>query len=97
MNSFDEFWPKYLNAHAHPKNRKLHFIGMVIVHLILLYVFITGHIKVLWLVPVFGIGFAWAGRTFVEKNHPLTYKHPLWSMLAELRIFYSSVFRRKVK
>lgn len=94
MKSFDEFWPYYQREHAHPKNRRLHFIGMAFVHVVLFYVFVTGHIKALWLVPIFGYSFAWAGHIFIEKNTPASFKHPVWSLIADLRMFYLTVFKK---
>lgn len=94
MKNFDEFWPFYLSEHVHPKNRQLHFIGMSVVHAILFYVFVTGAIQYLWLVPIFGYGFAWAGHFFIEKNRPATFKHPLWSALADFRMFYLTLLKK---
>lgn len=95
MKTFDEFWPFYLKQHANPKNRRLHFIGTAIVHLILFYVFVSGHLAPLWLVPVLGYGFAWAGHLFIEKNRPTTFGYPLWSLLADFRMFYLMLFKKK--
>lgn len=94
MKDFDEFWPYYLKAYAHPKNRRLHFLGTAIVHLILFYVFVTGDIKFLWLVPFFAYLFVWAGHLVIEKKLPATFKHPLWSVLADFRLFYLLIFKK---
>jgi len=94
MNSFEEFWPYYLREHSHPKNRRLHLIGTSVVHVVLFYVFVTGDIKALWLVPIFGYGFAWTGHFFIEKNKPTTFKHPIWSAIADFRVFYLILFKK---
>lgn len=94
MKTFEEFWPFYLKEHSHPLNRRLHFIGTAIVHLILLYVFVTGEIKWLLAIPVFGYAFAWIGHIAIEKNKPTTFKHPLWSLMADFRMFYSILSKK---
>jgi hypothetical protein len=32
--------------------------------------------------------FAWAGHFKVENNVPLTFKHPIWSLAADYRMFF---------
>lgn len=94
MKSFDEFWPYYVKEHSHPKNRQMHLIGTAIVHVILFYVFVTGDIQFLWLVPVFAYSFSWGGHLLIEKNSPTTFKHPLWTLLADFKMFYTVIFKK---
>ena len=87
LRSFDDFWPVYLRAHADPRCRALHYaasasgIGGVILGAT------TGNL--MW--ALYGMlgayAFAWAGHFFVEKNVPLTFKHPIWSLAADYRMF----------
>lgn len=95
MKTFDDFWPFYLQEHADPHNRRLHFIGTSIVHLILFYVFATADFKALLLIPLFGYGFAWFGHYALEKNTPATFKYPLWSLMADFKMFYL-MLRKKI-
>lgn len=94
MKTFEDFWPFYLQEHSDPKNRRLHFMGTFIVHLILFYVFATANFKALLLLPVFGYGFAWAGHFLVEKNKPATFKYPLWSLRGDFKMFYLMLKKR---
>ena len=41
----------------------------------------------LWLLPVVGYGFAWIGHLAFEKNHPATFKYPLYSLIADWVMF----------
>ena len=95
MKTFDDFWPFYLEEHSDPKNRRLHFIGTFIVHVILFYVFATADFKALWLVPIVGYGFAWYGHFLIEKNRPATLRYPLWSLMGDFKLFYL-MLRKKI-
>ena len=94
MKNFEDFWPFYLNEHSNPINRKLHFVGTLILHLILLYVFFTGQIKLMIYIPFVGYGFAWYGHFFIEKNRPATFKYPLWSLVADFKMFYFMLLKK---
>jgi hypothetical protein len=88
MKSFKEFWPFYMNEHSNRTNRRLHFIGTFLIHLIVLYALITQEWMMLWAVPVLGYGFAWVGHFIIEKNRPATFKHPFWSLMGDFKMFY---------
>ncbi|WP_413613419.1 Mpo1-like protein [Bdellovibrio sp. HCB-110] len=89
MTTFKEFWPFYLQEHSNPLNRRLHFVGTFFVHVVLLYALITQQWMMLWLLPVIGYGFAWVGHFIIEKNRPATFKHPLWSLRGDFKMFYA--------
>lgn len=92
MKSFAEFWPFYLQEHSNHTNRRLHFVGTFIVHLLLIYAVVTQQWSLLWVVPVMGYGFAWVGHFIIEKNRPATFKHPLWSLMGDFKMFYLMLF-----
>lgn len=92
MKSFAEFWPFYLKEHSHPANRRLHFVGTLLVHLILIYSLVTQQWMLLWALPVLGYSFAWVGHFIVEKNRPATFTHPLWSLAGDFKMFYLMLF-----
>lgn len=85
--TFKEFYPFYLQEHANSTCRRLHFVGSSIVLLLLAVVMITGELKLLWLLPVVGYGFAWVGHFFFEHNRPATFKYPLFSLMGDWVMF----------
>jgi hypothetical protein len=86
MQTFDEFWPFYLNEHKSPVTRALHFIGTSLS--VLIVVSAVALRRPMLLVPAVlcGYAFAWVGHFFVEHNRPATFKHPLWSFRADFRM-----------
>jgi hypothetical protein len=85
--TFAEFYPFYLSEHRDPTCRRLHFVGTSLVVLATLYVLATGSWTLLWVIPVLGYGFAWAGHLFFEKNRPATFRHPLYSLMGDFKMF----------
>jgi hypothetical protein len=37
--------------------------------------------------PIVGYGFAWVGHFFIEKNKPASFKYPLWSFIADWKMW----------
>jgi hypothetical protein len=84
--SFDEFWPYYVREHSRPACRNLHFVGSTLAIVVLL----AGAFYNPWLllaVPIIGYGFAWIGHFAIEKNRPATFKYPLWSLIADWKMW----------
>jgi len=94
MKTFAEFWPFYLKEHSSRANRKLHFVGTLIVHFVLIYTLLTQNWMLAWMIPLFGYGFAWFGHYIIEKNRPATFKHPVWSLMGDFKMFYLMLFGR---
>ena len=86
MNSFAEFWPYYVNEHSQPTTRALHAAGTITSTAIALTLLARGKWRWLPLALVPGYAAAWAGHYFVEHNRPATFKHPLWSFLADYKM-----------
>ncbi len=85
--TFQAFYPYYLAEHSHPICRRLHFTGSFLVLLATLYIVFTGAWRLIWLLPVLGYGFAWAGHYFFEKNRPATLTYPLYSLIGDWVMF----------
>ncbi len=84
--SFAEFWPFYVGEHSKATTRRWHFIGTLSL-IPLLVLSLTYNFYLLLLLPLSGYGFAWYSHYFVEKNRPATFTYPLWSLLADFKMF----------
>jgi len=86
MQTFDEFWPFYLNEHKSPLTRALHFTGTSLS--LLIAVSALALRRPMLLVPALlcGYAFAWVGHFFVEHNKPATFKYPFWSFRADFKM-----------
>jgi len=87
FHSFAEFYPYYLSQHQNRVCKILHFIGTLLVLLSLVLILWTGAYFYLWILPVLGYSFAWAGHFFFEKNRPATFSFFLYSLLGDFVMF----------
>jgi hypothetical protein len=94
--TFADFYPYYLGEHADRTCRRLHFIGTSLVIATAVYVLTTQRYDLLWLLPLFGYGFAWVGHFFFEKNRPATFKHPLYSLMGDF-VMYKDIWSGKIR
>ena len=83
MKSFAEFWPYYVGEHSQPGTRTLHYAGTMTGLAIAATLLARGRWR--WLPVAFipGYAAAWAAHFLIEKNRPATFRHPLWSFLAD--------------
>ena len=87
FSSFGEFYPYYLSEHADPRCRRMHFVGTLLVIATAVAALFTQRLMLLWLMPLFGYGFAWLGHALFEKNRPATFSYPLYSLLGDFVMF----------
>ena len=94
LKSFEDFWPYYLREHESALNRRPHLVGTGAA----LGVFAVGAATLnpvlMGIAPVFGYGPAWVGHFIIEKNRPATFKHPLWSIRGDFRMFRLALTRK---
>jgi hypothetical protein len=87
IGSFAEFWPHYLREHSKPWTRRLHFVATTSSFAVIA---VAVYLQKLELVPVafvVGYGPAWISHGWIEKNRPLTFRYPVWSFFADLRMW----------
>ena len=94
--SFFEFYPFYLSEHKHRYNKLLHFLGTGSVIILGTYFVLTENLHLMYILPLFGYGFAWTGHFLIEKNRPATFKHPFYSLMGDFVMFFD-ILRGKVK
>jgi hypothetical protein len=87
MKTFEEFWPFYVREHGKAATRALHAAGTVASGALLVGLLATGRWRWLPLALVAGYGPAWVAHFFVERNRPATFKHPLWSLMGDYKMF----------
>jgi len=81
--SFREFYPFYLSEHADPRCRCMHFVGTTLVLVAIALALATKNAWWLAAAPIAGYGFAWLGHLAFEHNRPATFRHPVYSLLAD--------------
>src|SRR5262245_44266689 len=94
IKSFEEFWPFYVREHSKPGCRLLHFIGSTAGLMCLVLAAFLGNP---WLLPlgfVVGYGFAWTIHAFIQRNRPATFKYPLWSFMADWKMWKLTLLGR---
>lgn len=85
---FKEFWPYYLQEHARPGTRALHYVGTSAVLMMLAAMPLAGKWWLISVLPIAGYGFAWAGHALIEHNRPATFRYPFWSLRADFRMWF---------
>jgi hypothetical protein len=86
--SFAEFYPFYLSEHSRPETRRIHFVGSALALLCLLWALLSGEARWFLAAVICGYAFAWFGHFFFEKNRPATFKHPLYSLMGDWKMFW---------
>lgn len=87
FDSFEQFYPYYLEEHSDRMCRRLHFVGTSLVVATVLWSVIGGNPWLLLAVPLFGYGFAWVGHFVFERNRPATFQHPFYSLAGDFVMF----------
>lgn len=96
FESSDEFWPFYVSQHLRRSTRRLHFAGTTAGLACLGASILTQNTLLIPMGLVISYGLAWIGHFFFEKNHPATFKYPLFSLRADFRM-YGLMWRGKME
>ena len=94
FTSFDEFYPFYLGEHQHRTSRRLHVIGTSCVITLAITSLTTQDFNLLWLLPLVGYSFAWVGHFAFEKNRPATFRHPIYSLMGDFKMWWQVITRQ---
>ena len=84
--SYRDFWPYYLQEHAKPATRAIHYAGTLLSTGCLVAAIVVGDYRLALAALVAGYGPAWIGHFFIERNRPATFTYPLWSLAADYRM-----------
>ncbi|GAY23257.1 MULTISPECIES: DUF962 domain-containing protein [Sphingobium] len=86
--AFRDFWPYYLQEHAHAGTRAMHYAGTSLVVLLIAALPVAGSWWMIPAVPLAGYGFAWIGHSLIEHNRPATFRYPFWSLRADFVMWF---------
>ena len=94
VKTFKEFWSMYVLAHQDKKNQALHFLATLLTFVFAGAFAWTQKFIFLVLIPVVSYGLAWMGHFLHERNKPLTWKYPVFSLIADYKMFFMILFGR---
>lgn len=94
VRNFKDFWLIYVMAHQDKRNRWFHFAASISAILSGILFALTREIAFLVSMPVISYALAWIGHLFFEKNKPLTWTYPVWSLIAEQKLFLMMLLNR---
>lgn len=89
--NFAQFWPYYVMEHQHPLTRGFHFLSTLVPPAYLIVFFATWQYRYLIAMPPVAYGLAWFSHFAIERNKPATWKHPLFSLMADHKMFWLTV------
>ena len=85
--TFEEFWPYYVREHSKKATRIMHFVGTTMAVSTLAAAIVKRKPALIPLALTLGYGPAWISHFFIENNKPATFKYPLWSLLADFKMW----------
>lgn len=96
FHSFHEFYPFYLDEHADPRCRRMHFAGSWLVIAAFAVALFSWNAWWLLAAPLCGYGCAWIGHFAFEHNRPATFRQPVYSFMGDWQMF-ADILRGRVR
>lgn len=91
IESFEEFWTYYVSQHSKKSTRTVHFVATTAALGCVAWGLVLRKKWLLALAPVVGVAPAWLSHLFVERNMPVSFRHPLWALYADLVMWSRTV------
>lgn len=86
--NYKDFYQFYLSQHQNRWTRVFHFLGIIIILLVLFYVLQSSKQRFLWYIPIAGYGLPWLSHFLFEKKKPAAFRYPLWCFFADFQMFF---------
>ena len=86
IESYEEFWPFYLQQHSKHDTRLWHIVGTGAASVLLVAAVISFSYELFLAAIVVGYGPAWVAHFAIEKNRPATFRYPVWSLVSDYRM-----------
>jgi len=84
--TFQEFWPRYLEAHRQPGTRALHYVASSVGAVATFEAYITGLVWIFLLGLSLSYTIAILSHWLIERNQPLIRVNAFWGALANMRM-----------
>ena len=86
IETYEEFWPFYLQQHTKHETRVWHIVGTGAGSVLLVAAVVTFSYELFFAAVLTGYGPAWVSHFAIEKNHPATFRYPVWSLVSDYRM-----------
>lgn len=85
--TYDAFWLDYLMAHSKSATRRVHYAGTALALFFAGALIATQDWRYLAAAIVTPYAFAWASHFLIQGNQPVSFRHPVWSLISGARMF----------
>ena len=92
--TFREFWPRYLEAHRHPRNRAAHYIATILAFVAIAVTIVLGTPWIALAAIAASYAIAIAAHRLFERNYSLVTVNPVWGALADLKMCWLALTGR---
>jgi hypothetical protein len=94
MMTFREFWPQYLEAHRHPRNRAAHYFATALSFAAIALAIVFGAPWIALAAIAASYAIAIAAHRLFERNYSLVTVNPVWGAMADLKMCWLALTGR---